>query len=185
VYYDLSEIHSLDFINHKLSNPISRSTYYNYKKKLYKDEKYQSLKKSIYKSKLLKCLLLYFDENDKPLDTHIHNIILEKLPDKRDLFEITEEQKEKILLKNKKIKSIFSICDNYDDKFNSNLTRVKGLPAKYTLRKEYIRCGKGKTNKCKSCSHGPYFYAYWREKVPNENRTILRKKYLGTIDPKL
>ena len=66
VFHDLSGKRSLELINRKLSRPIGRSTYYNHKKKLYEDEKYQSLKKSIYKSKLLKCFLLYLDGSDEP-----------------------------------------------------------------------------------------------------------------------
>ena len=62
-YYDLSEKQLLEVINEKLSKPISRSTYYYYKNKLYQDEKFQSLKKSIYKSKILKSLMLYIDND--------------------------------------------------------------------------------------------------------------------------
>jgi hypothetical protein len=45
-----------------------------------------------------------------------------------------------------------------------------------TLRRELVNCGKGA---CKSCgggsrpSHGPYWYAYWKE----DGRT--RSKYIG------
>jgi len=39
-----------------------------------------------------------------------------------------------------------------------------------TLRDEFIRCGR---KGCKSCPHGPYRYAYWKENGK------LRKKYLG------
>jgi hypothetical protein len=31
---------------------------------------------------------------------------------------------------------------------------------KVTFRQETVRCGK---KACKSCPHGPYWYAYWRE----------------------
>lgn len=39
-----------------------------------------------------------------------------------------------------------------------------------TFRCEYVRCGKPG---CRSCPHGPYWYAYWRE----GKRT--RKRYVG------
>lgn len=186
-YHDLSEKQSLDTINSKLPKPISRSTYYNYKKNLYQDEMFQSLKRSIYKSKLLKYLLLYFDKNDEPRDMNIRSIILEKFPEKKDIFEITKDQQDKIKRTNKRIQSNFDILDVKNNIY-SNLRRVNKLPKKYTLREEYIRCGKNKMGKCKckSSKHGPYYYAYWREKSSsNTNKSILRKKYLGIIDPRL
>jgi len=42
----------------------------------------------------------------------------------------------------------------------------------FTLRDELVRCGR---KGCRSCPHGPYRYAYWRE----GGRT--RKKYIGKI----
>lgn len=39
-----------------------------------------------------------------------------------------------------------------------------------TFRREYVRCGRAG---CRSCPHGPYWYAYWRE----GGRT--RKRYIG------
>ncbi|MDN5868817.1 MAG: hypothetical protein L0H55_15640 [Candidatus Nitrosocosmicus sp.] len=39
-YYDLTETQSLDLIKSKLSIPIPRSTYYNYKNKLYQDKNF-------------------------------------------------------------------------------------------------------------------------------------------------
>ncbi len=45
-----------------------------------------------------------------------------------------------------------------------------GLPPSLTYRQEHVRCGK---ETCRSCPHGPYWYAYWRE----DGRT--RKRYIG------
>ncbi|MBW3577519.1 MAG: hypothetical protein KY462_07230 [Actinobacteria bacterium] len=42
--------------------------------------------------------------------------------------------------------------------------------AKVTYRQEHVRCGK---DRCRSCPHGPYWYAYWRE----DGRT--RSQYIG------
>jgi hypothetical protein len=134
--------------------------------------------------KLLKCLLLYFDEDDESRYTNIHSILLEKIPDNNSIFEITKEQKVKINGIHNRVNSTFCIHGNQND-VTSNLTRVNGLPKEYTLRKEYVSCGKQNSNKCKLCPHGPYYYAYWREKLPKQNRPKLRKKYLGTINPRL
>ena len=85
-YYDLTEIQSLDLVNSKLSKPISISTYYNHKKKLYQDKKFQSLKKSVYKSKLLRCLKLYLDGQPEPDGHNIQKHISEKFPKKKNIF---------------------------------------------------------------------------------------------------
>jgi hypothetical protein len=39
-----------------------------------------------------------------------------------------------------------------------------------TYRREMVRCGK---TACRSCPHGPYWYAYWRE----DGR--VRSRYIG------
>jgi hypothetical protein len=41
---------------------------------------------------------------------------------------------------------------------------------KVTYRQEHVRCGK---DRCRSCPHGPYWYAYWKE----DGRT--RSRYIG------
>ena len=45
-----------------------------------------------------------------------------------------------------------------------------GVPPTLTYRQEEVRCGK---DTCRSCPHGPYWYAYWKE----DGRT--RKRYIG------
>lgn len=45
-----------------------------------------------------------------------------------------------------------------------------GLPRTLSYRQEHVRCGK---ERCTSCPHGPYWYAYWKE----DGRT--RKRYIG------
>lgn len=43
-------------------------------------------------------------------------------------------------------------------------------PAKVSYRQEHVNCGK---DRCRSCPHGPYWYAYWKE----DGRT--RSRYIG------
>jgi len=45
---------------------------------------------------------------------------------------------------------------------------------KETLRLQYIRCGK---RNCRSCPHGPYWYAFWSEKGKT------RSRYVGKVHP--
>ena len=43
-----------------------------------------------------------------------------------------------------------------------------------TVRRQWVRCGK---KGCRSCPHGPYWYAYWRE------GGRLRSRYIGKERP--
>lgn len=47
-------------------------------------------------------------------------------------------------------------------------------PGKVTYRLEHVRCGK---EGCTRCPHGPYWYAYWRE------RGRVRSRYIGKSLP--
>ncbi len=68
----------------------------------------------------------------------------------------------------------------------SSIQRFNALPTNATIRKEYVKCGK---NDCEM-SHGPYFYAYWKEKTStcnNKSATVwkLKKKYIGSYLPEI
>lgn len=52
------------------------------------------------------------------------------------------------------------------------------LPVTASYRQEYVRCGKPACTRCSAgTGHGPYWYAYWRE------RGRLRKRYVGKERP--
>ena len=51
----------------------------------------------------------------------------------------------------------------------TSANNCRDVPTNATIRKEYVRCGK---LDCPS-KHGPYYYAYWKDKGK------LRKKYIG------
>ena len=66
----------------------------------------------------------------------------------------------------------------------SSIQRSKDLPGNATIRKEYVKCGR------ESCemSHGPYYYAYWKERISssdNQSAPVwkLKKKYIGSYLP--
>lgn len=103
------------------------------------------MKRANYKSKLLKSLILYIDDDTDESDGYeFNNLIIEQFPDKRDVFRITDEQFDKNTRLYNKIKSNFFI-PNYGSKTNKiNLSRLIGLPKNYTVREEYVRCGKVK-----------------------------------------
>lgn len=51
-----------------------------------------------------------------------------------------------------------------------------GRRGKVTFRQEMVRCGR---EGCAKCPHGPYWYAYWREKGR------LRSRYIGKQLPQV
>ncbi len=53
------------------------------------------------------------------------------------------------------------------------------MPKNATIREEFIKCGK---DICNLCPHGPYYYAYWKDKTKDDNKSKLRKRYLGVVD---
>jgi hypothetical protein len=66
-----------------------------------------------------------------------------------------------------------------------SIQRIKDLPRNATIRKEYVKCGR---NSCEK-PHGPYYYAYWKERVSSSDNTSatiwkLKKKYIGSYLPK-
>lgn len=46
------------------------------------------------------------------------------------------------------------------------------IPENATIQQEHVHCGR-----CGRCPHGPYWYAYWKEKGR------LRKRYIGAQLP--
>ncbi len=54
------------------------------------------------------------------------------------------------------------------------------MPKNATIREEFIKCGK---DICNLCPHGPYYYVYWKDKK-DDNKSKLRKRHLGVIDPR-
>ena len=42
-------------------------------------------------------------------------------------------------------------------------------PGRVTFRQEMVRCGK---KGCTRCPHGPYWYAYWRERGRTRSRYV-------------
>jgi hypothetical protein len=63
---------------------------------------------------------------------------------------------------NTKYESAVSRCTN----------RTKLVPIIATIRKEYVKC---KKSNCCHERHGPYYYAYWKDRANKR----LRKKYIG------
>lgn len=177
--YYLNESEAMVYIEDNLGRPVSRRTYYYYKRRIYRiHEKYSN-----YSEALKMSHPLLFKKCCKPLlavdkITMFRNGLKEKINlEKYDrltfiphYFKVFESGV------GKSIESLEKSISNLE----SNVVTVNGtsipFPANATVREEFVKCGK---LFCHRCPHGPYYYAYWRD----ENRK-LRKKYLGTNKPR-
>ncbi len=154
---------------------MSRRSYYIYKRKLYCHDVFNRLKESIYNSPLDRLsILLLNDDTDVEVGTKVNKLIAEQFPNRKDIFHDIDKQKAELNKTNKEIESIIS---KFKNKMNAPIQNYKLIPNNATIKEELIRCGK--TN-CNECPHGPYYYAYWRDKTNKK----LKKKYLGVIDPR-
>ncbi|MBA3750597.1 MAG: hypothetical protein H0X03_06870 [Nitrosopumilus sp.] len=79
-----------------------------------------------------------------------------------------------------KLKDDLSKIKRLKEMENLSKNKLYALPKNVTIREEFIKCGK---ENCNICPHGPYYYAYWKNKT-KDNKSKLRKKYLGTTDPR-
>jgi hypothetical protein len=62
-----------------------------------------------------------------------------------------------------------------EERNEKSVARRNEIPTTATIRIEYVKCGK---ESCRTCEHGPYYYAYWRDQ-----KQKLRKKYIGITEP--
>jgi hypothetical protein len=168
---DLTEKESLSFIKRKLGTSISRRTYYDFKSALYQQ---QILKKT-------ESFLTYLgSKNFRPLfpeRTYINlesdlgkkwsNIIkLDFIPESS--YKVFSDASKTI----GKSRSFFTRLNRLRETSRKN---YESVPENATIRREYINCG---NYSCRRCKHGPYYYAYWRDKGKRY------KKYLGKYDPR-
>jgi hypothetical protein len=77
------------------------------------------------------------------------------------------------------------LLDRIESAEQTSRDNVQSIPRKATIRKEYVKCGKPR---CEQEPHGPYYYAYWKEKMKTDAdksayRKKLKKKYIGTRLP--
>lgn len=181
-YYHLNEKQYMKCINNILSSNISRRTYYLYKRKLHSHDIFSRLKESIYNSPLNRMsILLLNDDADPEVRAKVNKLIADQFPnmilsplrppycaDKND--------------RRNNLKDALSKIKKFNETANSPKNRPDSLPENATIREEFVKCGK---HSCNLCPHGPYYYAYFKEKTNINNENKLRKKYVGPIDPRL
>lgn len=176
--FHLDEKRSIECINNVLNNPISRRTYYNYKKELYSDDIYKNLDKRSHFYKL-KSELLQIDQRFAiKNEAEIKSLISRQLT--KEESNIVNNQPKDFEKLSEDVKQFINKLDipkkNSKEKFSS-------IPKNCTIREEFVKCGKELCNLCSPDygGHGPYYYAYWKDPMSKK----LRKKYLGLMDPRL
>ena len=85
-----------------------------------------------------------------------------------------------IAMANKNLLKCQKLLDRIESYEQISRINAKSIPSNATIRREYIKCGKG----CENDPHGPYYYAYWKQKMDDgSKRKKLYKKYIGTYLP--
>jgi hypothetical protein len=186
VIYRLNEKEALKYIQYNLSKPISRRTFYNYKKTIYDNyssplsDSKENDKKDLQSFSLLplindpfncKSLIRYslLNAKEELFQEGLNlNICLDDFDD-LIFFPIhfinLLNHAESVISRSK------NFIKQFESRSNFNNVYSKSLPNNVTIRAEYVKCGK---ISCLTCKHGPYYYGYWREKNGK-----LKKKYMG------
>ena len=183
-YYHLNQKQSIGCINKILNKNISRRTYYLYKRKLYSNDIFIRLKESIYKSSRGRLsIFLLNDDSDLEVRTKVNKLIADQFPDKeKPSFLLQSQYNENNDDKTRdKLKYTFAKLREFEETENLSKDRLNSIPRNATIREEFIKCGK---INCNLCPHGPYYYAYLKEKIKYDNKSKLKKKYLGAKDPR-
>ena len=168
---DLTEKESLSFIKRKLGTSISRRTFYAFKRALYE---VQILKKtgSILPDIGFGTFGDLFPEktylnSENELSKRYNNIInLDFIPESS--YKVFSDATRTI----SKSHGFFGRLNKLKETSRKNYESIR---KDATIRKEYVKCG---NHSCRRCSHGPYYYAYWRDQGKRY------KKYLGKYDPR-
>lgn len=178
IYYDLGETMSLGVIERLTKKRISVKTFYNYKKILYKESKIYETKLNhanwVTRDIVIKSNLLFLHEDSLTKQFQVDKWICKEYP------EIPKKYRKK--MKDYGQKEIDLIIRNQDKlmdvirKHDEKELALKKLPKNATIKKEQIKCG---NKRCSKCPHGPYYYAYWKNKSVKK----LMKKYIGSELP--
>ena len=182
--YQLNEIEALKYIKDKFPKSISRRTYYNYKNQLYKDHDQDAPFFGLFRFHSPKQRSK--DMASLSLISHRERIIRDGLINgnincSRDEFSKLDDHKlflEKICEKaGSLIKESGKVLVKINSKRQIARKNSKSLSNNATIRKEYVKCGK---EFCLGSKHGPYYYAFWRDKRNGK----VKKKYIGRNDPR-
>jgi hypothetical protein len=179
--YQLNEKEALEYIKNKFSKPISRRAYYNYKNQMYKDHDKNAPFFGLFRFHSPKQRSK--DMASLSLMSHRGRIIRDGLTNANisyEEFSKLDDHKLSLRKMYDKAGSIIKQSEGLVAKMNSKKEfanrNFQVVPKNATIRVEYVRCGK---EFCLICEHGPYYYAYWRDKSGK-----LKKKYIGRSNPR-
>jgi hypothetical protein len=159
--YKLNEKEALQYIDFHFLQPVSKRTYYNYKRIIYriclsscgfynKDKDFEFLKLSSYFVNKEQLRMLLFDikesliMNGMKIGIDLNNLNpIHFSPKYLDDFGNRYES----VLNNHR-----NALDKIKQKSYANNINRKSIPTNATIREEYIKCGK---ECCKRCRHGP------------------------------
>ena len=159
--FDLSIDETLEYIKDKIGKYIAKRTYYYYKNKF-------SIKK--YKNILELYLshgefLMKYSNNVDEKKYYPNLIYLER-------YSVNYYSR----MNKEIINSYYSLLD-FGFTLQASEKKYEHIPMGATVREEFVSCCKSYCN----LKHGPYYYAYWRDKKSRK----LNKKYLGKFDPRV
>jgi hypothetical protein len=167
----LTEKESLALIKRKIGTSISRRTYYAYKSALYNSQILKKTKPTLPglgsgKFKSLFPQRTYLNSEHELAQKYSDVIKLDFIP--QSAYKILSDATNTIA----NSRNFFGRLNKLKETSRKN---YESVPKNATIRSEYIKCG---NYSCRRCTHGPYYYAHWREK----GKQI--KKYLGKYDPR-
>ena len=158
--FDLSIDETLEYIKEKIGKSIGKRTYYYYKNK-FSIKKYQNILE-LYLSHG-EFLIKYSNKVDET--KYYPNLMYLE----RYFVNYYSNLNKEI------INSYYSLVD-FGFTLQASEKKYEHIPLGATVREEFVSCCKSYCN----LKHGPYYYAYWRDKKSKK----LKKKYLGKFDPR-
>ncbi|MGD1838325.1 MAG: hypothetical protein ACPKPY_09765 [Nitrososphaeraceae archaeon] len=181
--YHFNEDESLQYLENHFTRPISRRTYYKYKKQIYKKHEENSpyfglLKLSCFNNKSRSSwnsISLMREKENMIQEGLINNISLEEFDNVDHIPTYLEKLYDRT---GGVIEHAKEFINRIETRRKEVAKKSKLIPDNATIRKEYVKCNK---EFCLRCPHGPYYYAYWRDNKSNKRK--LKKKYLGTSCP--
>jgi hypothetical protein len=168
---DLTEKESLSFIKRKLGAPISKRTFYDFKRALYQQQilkKTESFLPNLGPRGIRRLFpeRTYLNPESELAKRYNEIIALDFIPESS--YKVFSDASNTI----GKSRNFFGRLNKLKE---TSARNYESVPQNATIREEYVKCG---NYLCRRCKHGPYYYAYWRDKGKRY------KKYLGKYDPR-
>ncbi len=93
----------------------------------------------------MRCLSLDFEDTDRNASKRADKLLDEQLPNRKDIFHVTNKQKEE---REKTIKNTNQLITKFENQMNEPLQRYSTISKNATFREEFVKCGKENCNDC-------------------------------------